>query len=94
MSASLGTQTAFTPTAAGAFQFNATLDGGAYVCTVTWNVYAQRWYLNIYSITGTLIVARALIASNPAFPINLVFGYFTTSTMVFDDSTQIFTVSP
>ncbi len=88
------TVTAFTPTSAAAFQFPATLDGDNYICVVTWNLCALRWYLNIYTITGTLIVARALIASPPGFSINLVFGYFVTSTMVFDDATQTFTVLP
>lgn len=88
------TQTVFTPTNAGAFQFNATLDGDNYVCVVTWNVWAQRWYLNIYTTTGVLIVARALIASVADFPINLVFGYFLTSTLVFLDQQQTFVVVP
>ena len=94
MSATTGTQTVFTPTNAGAFQFGATLDGDNYICVVTWNAYRQGWYLNIYTTTGTPIVARALIASNPNWPINLVFGYFFISTMVFDDSSQTFTVLP
>jgi hypothetical protein len=94
MSATAGTITQFTPTNAGAFQFGATLDGNNYICVVTWNVYAQRWYLNIYTTTGALIVCRALIACNPAYPINLVFGYFFTSTMIFDDASQSFAVVP
>lgn len=88
------TSTIFTPTAAGPFQFGATLDGTNYVCNVTWNISGLRWYLNIYTTNGVLVLCRALIACNPDFPINLVFGYFFTSTMIFDDSTQTFIVSP
>lgn len=89
-----GALTQFAPTNAAPFQFNATLDGDVYACYVTWNLWAQRWYLNIYDTTGNLIVARALIASPPGYPINLVFGYFTSSTLVFWDGTQAFQVVP
>lgn len=88
------TQTVFTPTAAGAFQFGATLDDGNYICVVTWNLWAQRWYLSIYTTTGDRIVSRALIASTATFPINLAFGYFFTSTLVFYDQQQTFEALP
>jgi hypothetical protein len=86
---------AFTPTSNTVFSFTATLDGVNYTCVVTWNLWAQRWYLNIYSISPTaLVVCKALIASPDNYPINLVFGYFTTSTLVFYDENQTFVVTP
>jgi hypothetical protein len=91
---STGSITPFTPTNAGAFQFGATFDGVNYICVVTWNLWAQRWYLNVYTVTGDLIVARALIASPAGYGINLLFGYFFTSTMVFEDASQTFVVTP
>lgn len=96
MSATITTSTVtpFTPTNNQAFQFNATLDGSAFICVVTWNLWAQRWYLNIFTVQGVLIVCRALIASPDNYPINLLFGYFVTSTMVFLDDSQTFVVSP
>ena len=85
----------FAPASNQPFQFNATLDGQNYTCVITWNLWAQRWYLNIYSLNPiTLVVCKALIASPPNYPINLVFGYFFTSTLVFDDASQTFVVSP
>ena len=88
------TVTPFTPTSNQAFQFNPTLDGVVYTCSVTWNLSGQRWYLNIYTLQGVLVLSRALIASPPGQPINLLFGYFFTSTMVFWDSSQTFQVTP
>lgn len=84
----------FTPTSAGPQQFGATLDGTNYICTVTWNVSRQGWYLNVYTTTNALVVSRALIASPPNAGVNLLFGYFQISTMVFDDTTQAFWVWP
>lgn len=84
----------FTPTNAGPFQFSATLDGNPFTCTVTWALWPQRWYLNIFTSAGALVLATALIASPPGVPINLVFGYFFTSTLVFWDATQSFQVTP
>lgn len=94
--ATTSTSTPFTPTAAGPFQFGATLDGQDFICSVTWNLWGQRWYLNIFTTNNARVLSRALIASAPppAAPINLVFGYFFASTMVFDDTSQTFTVTP
>jgi hypothetical protein len=88
------TITPFTPTTAGPFQFGAVLDGANYTCTVTWNMWRQGWYLNVYDTSGNPIVARALIASPDNYPINLLFGYFQSSIMSFDDATQSFVVTP
>lgn len=90
----VGTSTIFTPTSAGPFQFGATLDGQDYVCNVTWNLWRQGWYLNIYTTTSNLVVCRALVPSTMGYPVNLVSGYFTTSTMVFYDANQTFVVTP
>ena len=46
--------------------FNATLDGNSYKVAVTWNVSAQRYYINIYSSTGVWIITTALVSSPPA----------------------------
>jgi hypothetical protein len=90
----VGTVTPFTPTSATTFQFGATLDGTDYVCTVTWNIAGQDWYLNVYTTSGVLVLTRFLAASPPGVPLNLLFGYFFTSTMVFWDLTQTFQVVP
>lgn len=53
----------FTPSPIQAFQFQATLDGSPYNVVVTWSFFGARFYVNIYSVDGTLIVSRALIGS-------------------------------
>lgn len=88
------TVTQFTPNPFAPFQFQAVLDGSANNVIVTWNTYAQRWYINIIDNTNTSIVYLPLIGSPPDDTgISLVAGYF-ASTMVFRQVEQIFEVSP
>lgn len=54
----------FAPSTLAPFQFAPTLDGQIYTAIVTWNLFAQRWYLNLYTLGGALIVSTALIGSN------------------------------
>lgn len=84
----------FTPTSTAPFQFGATLDGTNYTCQVRWNVSAQRWYLFIFDISGSVVLTRALIASPPGYGINMIYGLFLTSVMYFWDATQSFQVIP
>lgn len=63
------TTTAFTPTPLAPFQWQPTLDGSQYNATVTWNIYGQRWYLNLTQPNGTLVVAEALVDTAPAVPL-------------------------
>lgn len=83
----------FAPTISAPFQFLATLDGVSYSIIVTWNVFGKRFYLNIYTQDGTLILARSLVGSPNDQDISLVIGYF-TSTLVFRQDTQRFEISP
>lgn len=85
--------TRFTPSPQGPFQFQADLDGLTYNVTVTWNVYAARWYVNVTDPIGNLIVSIPMIGSPPDVGISLVAGYF-TSTMVFRQDAQVFEVLP
>lgn len=55
----------FTPTLAAPFKFQPTLDGQVYVVTCPWNVHAQRWYMQVVALDGTLIVFKA-ISSSPS----------------------------
>lgn len=87
------TVTAFSPTPLAPFQFPATLDAVEYNVIVTWNTYAQRWYVNVYDQSGVLIVAIARVGSPPGYDISLVAGYF-TSKLVFRQDKQTFEVSP
>jgi len=84
----------FNPSPYANFQFNPTLDGINYTALCTWNLYSSRYYISIYDNNGTLVVTNPLIASPDNFDINLVFGYFQTSKLVYRASSNNFEVTP
>jgi hypothetical protein len=88
------TLTDFVPSQSAPFQFQPTLDGQVYSAVVTWNLFGRRFYLNLSSLDGTLVVCKALVGSPDGSDIDLVGGLFTTSTLVFRQSTQQFEVNP
>ncbi len=96
------TVTTFAPTALTNFTFQATLDGALYNVVITWNIYragdagANGWYFNVYDQSRTLVLAIPLVGSPPVPEpgINLVGGFFTTSTVYFYPVSQTFIVSP
>lgn len=55
---------AFSPSPLQPFQFVATLDGQQYTIIVTWNIFGQRWYINVYSLSGVLVAVLPLIGSD------------------------------
>lgn len=54
----------FTPSTQQNFQFQPTLDGQQYNAIVTWNFAAQRFYINLYALDGTLIFSVPVIGSD------------------------------
>lgn len=84
----------FDPASTANFQFNPVLDGITYVAICTYNSYGQRYYFSIYDNNGALIVSRPIIASPPDYAINLVFGYFKTSTLVYRYNSRVFEITP
>ena len=76
------------------FAFQATLDGTSYRLRVTWNVFGQRWYLTCLTGNDELVFHQALISSPQDGDINLLAGYFLTSTMVFRELGQSFEINP
>jgi hypothetical protein len=76
------------------FQFNPTLDGVPYVAVVTWNIYGMRYYISVYDISRNLISYIPLVGSPDNYDINLMFGYFTSSTLVYRVSSNNFEISP
>ena len=53
----------FTPSIQQNQTFNPTLGTNTYTAVVTWNLFGQRWYLNLYDGNGTLIISTAVVAS-------------------------------
>ena len=82
----------FQPSSLANFQFQAVLDGNSYNIVVTWNIYGERYYVNIYTSAGTLVLCKPLIGSPLGYDISITKGYF-TSTLVFRDENQQFEIS-
>lgn len=78
----------FAPSNTSNFQFKATLDGQNYNCFVRWNIFGQRYYINIYSLQNKLIESLPLISSPDNYDISLTAGYFDTK-MVFRGSSKV-----
>jgi hypothetical protein len=59
------TITVFSPSATAnpPFQFQPTLDGAQYVVTTTFNIFGNRWYINVSDLSGNLILARPMVGS-------------------------------
>ena len=53
----------FVPSQSAPFQFQPTLDGQVYTGIVTWNLFGQRYYLNLYTLGGVLVFNQALVGS-------------------------------
>lgn len=83
----------FQPTSSAPFQFQPTLDGQVYTAIVTWGLFGQRWYLNIYSLSGDRILSIPLVVSPPDYDISLTAGYF-NSTLIFREDSQEFEINP
>lgn len=81
-------------TASPPFQVVITLDGSAYTLSATWNIAGQRWYVQITDLSGNLVLNTPLIGSPLNADINLVFGYFTQSTLVYQADSGNFMVNP
>lgn len=88
------TLTQFIPTVNQNFTFQPTLDGQQYSCVVTWSLFGQRWVINLYTTQGVLVVQKPLRGSPVDYDINLVSGYFLTSSLVYRAGTNNFEVSP
>lgn len=67
-----GINTAATPSPVLPFSFQPTLDGQQYIITAPWSLFGQRFYLNCYTLNGTLIFSLPLIGSGPGTPINAI----------------------
>jgi hypothetical protein len=81
----------FNPTPTALFQFSPVLDGVTYIATTTWNIYSQRYYLNVYTVNQVLEFSIPLIASPDTGNINLAAGYFDTP-IVFRGSSNNFEI--
>lgn len=68
----------FNPAANSNFQFQATLDGNNYDIVANWNLFGQRYYVNIYTLAGDRVLTIPLIGSPNFLNVSMTAGYFTT----------------
>jgi len=78
----------YTQNTASNFQFQPTLDGDVYNVILTYNHFAQRFYVNIYDQSANLIVCLPLIGSPPYQNISMTKGYFNTQLIYRPDLVQ------
>jgi len=77
--------------------FQATLGKVQYSCTVYWLYFGQRSYISIQDQYGNIVVNVALIGSSTTegvAPVNILAGYFSTSTMYYYPANQTLVISP
>lgn len=75
------------------FEFLATLDRNTYNVIVTWSIYGERYYVNIFDTNNNRILTIPLIGSPNDYDISLVAGYF-TSTLVYREKSRQFEITP
>lgn len=74
--------------------FTPVLDGSVYNCQIKWNIAGQRWYLNVTDNSGARLLTTPLIGSPVGADINLLFGVFSSTKMVWRyPNTQIEVIS-
>lgn len=82
----------FQPDKSRVFTFLGTFDGVSYNVTVPWNYYGQRYYIQVFTIQGQLVLCMPLIDSPDGGDIDLLAGYFDTK-MVFRSSDSRFEIT-
>ena len=83
----------FVPSDVAPPQFQATLDGAAYTIIITWNVFGQRYYINVLDTSGALVLCTALVGSPNGYDIDLL-GPLFASTLVYRAPSNQFEISP
>jgi hypothetical protein len=64
----------FVPSSTAPFQFQPTLNGVQYTALITWNVFGERYYLNLLDLENNLVASRALVPSGPTFRVSLTWN--------------------
>lgn len=88
------TYTQFVPSVTQNFTFQPTLDGQIYNVVITWSLFGQRWLVNVYDLSANLICAMPLRSSPTNYDINIIGGFFNTSTLIYREGTKNFEVTP
>lgn len=79
----------FVPSSKTNFKFQATLDGKNYQCKINWNLFGERYYLNVFTLKNVRILTIPLVSSPLDYDISLTAGYFTTKIVYRQQTNQI-----
>lgn len=82
----------FVPSSLAPFQFQTILDGVQYNVTVTYNIFGQRYYVNIYTVQGSLVLTRPMIGSPIGYDVSITAGMF-KSTLIYRSTHKQFEIS-
>lgn len=63
------TYTTFAPSPTAPFVFRPTLDGQVYVATILWNLFDQRWYMQLSDLSGILVFSLPVVGTAAAQPL-------------------------
>lgn len=83
----------FQPSTGAPFSFQPTLDGAIYTVFITWNLFGRRFYFNLYTLDGVLVISQPLIGSPPAYDVNLLPPSF-VSTLLYRTASQTLEITP
>jgi hypothetical protein len=70
----VSTTVQFAPSTSGPFTFQPVIGGVQYNATVTWNVFAQRYYLNLFDTSGNRVLTTAIVATGPQIAATLTWN--------------------
>jgi hypothetical protein len=84
---------AFNPSSSSNFVFQCTLDGANYVVVVTWNLFGERYYINLYNTQQKLILCTAVVPSPNTFNISLTGSMF-SDLLVYREASGNFEIIP
>jgi hypothetical protein len=59
----MSTTVAFTPSTTQTFSFSPVINGVTYSATVTWNIWEQRYYVNLTTTAGVLVLSVPVVGS-------------------------------
>lgn len=76
------------------FSYVFTLDGASYLGSVVWNVTAQRYYFQLQDSDANVVWNGPLVGSPLSYDIPLAPGIFTSSTIVYQEDSGQFIVTP
>ena len=72
--------------------FQLQLDGNDYTADVYWLAFAQRLYIRVNAPDGTVVLNLPLISSD--YTQNMLAGYFTVSTLTYNQKDALMMVLP